>query len=81
MIAYTHLLEFMPDRESKVSGAFMLIDGLVYVISPLIYLNITNDLNFLFMIALTLNALSLIMFAGIRVPESLKFLLSKGRID
>jgi len=37
MIAYTHLMEFLPDRESKVSGLFMCLDGMIYVVSPLIF--------------------------------------------
>ena len=81
IVAYTHLLEFMPDRESKVSGAFMLLDGLVYVASPMVYLHVTKDLNFLFLIAATMNLLSMVLFAAMRVPESLKFLLSKNRFD
>jgi len=34
MIAYTHLMEFLPTRESKISGIFMFLDGLVIVITP-----------------------------------------------
>ena len=78
MIGYTHLIEFLPDRESKISGIFMLIDGLVYVISPLILTYITKDLDFFILVAFGLNLLSLILFALLRVPESLKYLLTNG---
>jgi hypothetical protein len=37
MIAYTHLMEFLPDRESNVSGLFMCLDGMIYMVSPLIF--------------------------------------------
>lgn len=81
MIGYTHLMEFIPDRESTVSGLFMCIDGLVYVISPLIYQHLTNDIDFFIIFACAMNAVSLVMFAALRVPESLKFLLSKNRVE
>jgi hypothetical protein len=38
MIAYTHLMEFLPAKESAISGYFMLIDGLIVVITPLLLL-------------------------------------------
>jgi len=36
MIAYTHLMEFLPGRVSTVSGLVFFLDGMVLVISPLI---------------------------------------------
>lgn len=82
MVAYTHLMEFLPLRESKISGSFMFLDGLIYVASPLIYVNITNDLDFFAAIALTLNVISLILFGIIMrgVPESLKWHICTGNI-
>jgi hypothetical protein len=79
MVGYTHLLEFLPDRESQISGTFMCIDGLVYVLSPILYKNVTNDLSFFIETSAIFCALSLIFFFLIRVPESMKFLLIKGR--
>lgn len=81
MIAYTHLMEFMTDRESRVSGTFMCIDGLVYVVSPLIDEYLTNDLNFFIQVAATLCFISIIIFKIIKVPESMKFLLVNGKSE
>lgn len=46
MVAFTHLMEYMTDWESTVSGAFMCIDGMVFVISPLIDVYVTNNMDF-----------------------------------
>ena len=81
MVAYTHMLEFMPLRESRVSGLFLCMDGLVYVYSPLLFKYLTNDLDFFLGIAITLNITALTMMVGVlRVPESLKWHLTKGHI-
>jgi hypothetical protein len=81
MVAYTHLMEFVPDRESLISGIFLFIDGLVFVVSPLILVYVTNDTDFFLLIAASLCCISLLLFAIIRVPESLKFLLSMNKYD
>lgn len=79
MVAYTHLMEFLPGRECKVSGILLFIDGLVMVVSPLILLYITKDLNNFLWIAFSLNMIALLLFILLRIPESLKFLLQKKR--
>jgi hypothetical protein len=80
MIAYTHMMEFLPDRESLVSGAFMCIDGLIYFISPLFFKYVSNDLNIMFLTSFVLNSVGLILFFTLKMPESLKFLLSQKLI-
>ena len=75
MIAYTHLMEYLPGRESKISGIFMFIDGMVVVVTPFLIHIISQDLNFLFIIALSFNILSLTLLLISRIPESTKFLL------
>jgi hypothetical protein len=77
MIAYTHMMEFLPDRESLISGSFMCIDGLIYFFSPLFFVYISNDLIFMFLISFLLNSIGLILFYSFKMPESLKFLLSQ----
>ena len=75
MIAYSHLMEFIPGRESKISGIFMFIDGLVIVVTPFMIHLISQDLNFLFISAIILNSISMTLFMLTRVPESTKFLI------
>ena len=75
MIAYTHLIEFLPGRECKISGLFMFLDGLVVVITPFMIHFISTDLNFLFRTSLIFNGMSLLCFMLMRVPESTKFLI------
>jgi hypothetical protein len=79
MVAYTHLMEFIPSRESGISGKFMFIDGLVVVVSPLILLTLTKRTADLLMISVILNSLAFVMFLVFRIPESIKFLLEKKR--
>ena len=81
MVAYTHLLELLPNRESSVSGAFMFIDGMVFVISPLLLQNVTNDLNVFLIIAAVMILFSLVLFHILGYPESLKYQLTKGKFD
>lgn len=81
MVAYSHLMEFLPGRECKVSGMLMFIDGLVLVVSPMLLLYVTNDLNHLMINALILNSVAVVLFLLLRIPESLKFLLDKGNIS
>lgn len=81
MVAYSHLMEFLPGRECKVSGILMFIDGSILVVSPLLLLYVTNDLDHLMFNALLLNFIALLLFLALRIPESLKFLLDKGRIS
>jgi type IV secretory pathway VirB3-like protein len=79
MIAYTHLMEFLPTRESKISGIFMCLDGLVIVITPFLIHLISQDLNMLLITALLFNVVSLIFFLITRIPESTKFCIQKQK--
>jgi MFS transporter, putative metabolite transport protein len=81
MIAYTHMMEFLPDRESMVSGTFMCLDGLIYFFSPLFFKNLSNNLDVIILLAFLMNLFGIIGFLIIKVPESLKFLITNGQID
>jgi hypothetical protein len=80
MIAFTHLMEYMTDWESTVSGAFMCIDGMIFVISPLIDVYVTNNMDFFIGLSTCLQLFGLSMFLVLRIPDSLKFLLVNGRM-
>lgn len=45
MIAYTHMMEFLPGRVTQVSGILFFFDGMILVVSPLVlmYLSINTD--------------------------------------
>lgn len=81
MIAYTHMMEFLPDRESSVSGLFMCLDGLIYFLSPLFLKNVSNNLDIMILVAFLLNFMAIIGFLLIKVPESLKFLVTSNQLD
>ena len=81
MIAYTHLMEFLPDRESLVSGVFMCLDGLIYFFSPLFFQYISSNLDLMFLLAFLFNMIGVSCFLAIKVPESLKFLLTSEKIE
>lgn len=81
MIAYTHLMEFLPGRISTVSGLVFFFDGMVLVVSPLILDYITSNTDVLLYIGLIINLFGLLIFSIWYVPESIKYLLEKGRFD
>jgi hypothetical protein len=79
MIAYTHLMEFLPGRIATVSGFIFFLDGMVLVVSPLILERISKDTDILLYIPLAINVLGLFVFAILYVPESVKYQLEKGK--
>jgi hypothetical protein len=58
----------------------MCIDGMVFVISPFIYVYITSNLDFFIALSICLQLIALSLFLVLRIPDSLKFLLFKGRM-
>ena len=45
MIAYTHLMEFLPGKVTEASGVLFFIDGMNLVFSPLILMYLTINTN------------------------------------
>ena len=81
LICYSHLLEFMPGRESKFTGQVLFMFEMVLILSPVYFLYISNDTWIFLYIALALNVISLILSESVYIPESLKFTLSKKKFD
>ena len=81
MIAYTHLMEFLPGRVSTVSGFVFFLDGMVLVISPLILQYVSKNTDILLYIPFGINILALLVFSVVYIPESTKYLLEKGRFE
>jgi hypothetical protein len=42
MVAYTHLAEFLPGRVSKMSALMLFLDGMILVVSPMVFQFVTN---------------------------------------
>lgn len=81
MIAYTHLMEFLPGRVTEMSGYLFFFDGMVLVVSPLILMYVTVNTNVFLWGGLLQNSIALLGFALIYIPESTVFLLEKDRLD
>ena len=81
MIAYTHLMEFLPGRVSTVSGLVFFIDGMVLVVSPLILEHVTKNTDLLLYIPFFINISGLLVFSIVYIPESVKYQLEKGKFD
>lgn len=81
MIAYTHLMEFLPGRVSTVSGVILFNDCFIMVTSPLILQYVTKDTDFMLYVGLVINIVGIIVFAVVYIPESVKYLLDKGRFE
>lgn len=73
MIAYTHLMEFIPHKIGSMSGFMIFLDGMVLVISPLILLYVTDNTDIFLWIAFGMNVVGLAGFIFMYIPESIKF--------
>ena len=81
MISYSHMMEFLPGRISAYSGYLLFTDGMVFVISPLILMYLTKNTDIFFYIPIAMNIIAVIIFSVVYIPESIKYLLEKGRFD
>lgn len=79
MIAYTHLMEFLPGKVSSMSGFMIFLDGMILVVSPLILQYVTNNTDIFLWLALGMNMVGLSGFILMYIPESIKFQLEIGR--
>jgi hypothetical protein len=75
MIAYTHLAEFLPGRVSKMSGLMLFMDGMILVISPMIFQYVTDQADLFLYAGLTMNVIGLLGFKLLYIPESIKYRL------
>ena len=75
MIAYTHLMEWIPGKESLISGVLFCFDGTLFLICPLVLLYVTNDTQIFVWIGLIINVVSIIILALVYFPESPIYLL------
>jgi hypothetical protein len=81
MIAYTHMMEFLPGRVTEVSGFLFFTDGMSLVLSPLLLQFITNNTFVFIWVGLVLNLLAIGGFMAVRVPESVIFLLENHKFQ
>jgi hypothetical protein len=81
IVAYSHLMEFIPGRVSSFSGIMLFFDGMVLVVSPVILKLISKNTDVLLYVPLSINLGALIIFAIFYIPESTKYLLEKGRFE
>jgi MFS family permease len=81
MIAYTHLMEFLPAKVSETSGILFFIDDFLQVICPLVLMYLTRNTNTFLWAGVIQNAFALLAFAYMYIPESTKFLLEKHRFE
>ncbi len=68
MIAYTHLMEFLPGRVSAMSGFMIFLDGMILVASPLILMYVTKNTEFFLWVGLLMNAFGLAGFVFLYIP-------------
>jgi MFS family permease len=79
MIAYTHLMEFLPEYVTLASGVLFFIDGMILVVSPLVLMYFTINTNIFLWAGVFQNVVGIAGFALLYIPESTKFLLEKER--
>ena len=81
MMAYTHLMEFLPGRGTEFSGYLFFTEGMLLVISPLILIFVTVNTDIFLWVGLIQNAIGIALFMVMYVPESTIFLLEKERFE
>lgn len=81
MMAYTHLMEFLPGRVTEYSGYLFFTEGMLLVISPLILIFVTVNTDIFLWVGLVQNAIGIALFMFMYVPESTIFLLEKERFE
>jgi hypothetical protein len=75
------MMEFIPGKKSLVSGLLLCIDGLVYIISPLIFIYLTKDGMIFLYIYFAINIISVVAFARVYFSESVKCDYSRVQYD
>lgn len=81
MVVYTHLMEFMPGRESFASGLTFGFQAISSLVSPLLLLYVIKNAQVLCWIALAMDILLVAAILIFYIPESSKYLLTRGNID
>lgn len=81
MIAYTHMMEFLPGRVTEISGYMFFIEGMILVISPLILQFVSNNTNIFLWVGLIQNLIAIGTFVAMKIPESVIFLLEKHKFN
>ena len=79
MIAYTHMMEFLPGKVTLVSGILFFIDGMILVISPIFLMYLTVNTNVFLWCGVGQNVIALAGFLLIYIPESTSFQLEKEK--
>lgn len=81
MIAYTHMMEFLPGRVTEISGYLFFTEGMILVVSPLILQFVSNNTNIFLWAGLIQNLIAIATFLTMRIPESVIFLLEKHKFE
>jgi hypothetical protein len=81
MMAYTHLMEFLPGRVTEYSGYLFFLEGSILVISPLILIFVTVNTDLFLWAGVIQNVIAIVTFLIMYIPESTIFLLEKEKFD
>ncbi|CDW82898.1 organic cation [Stylonychia lemnae] len=77
-VTYSHLMEFMGKRASFLTGLIFFCDSLIFIITPLIILNVSKNMNAIVGLALFSSILVLVLTFMNVFPESIIYNLSVG---
>ena len=81
MMAYTHLMEFLPGRVTEYSGYLFFTEGMILVVSPLILIFVTVNTDIFLWLGVVQNVIAIGLFVFMYVPESTIFLLEKEKFE
>lgn len=78
IIGYSYMMELLPGRESFYSGILFFIEGVMLIVTPVILVYITRNLQYFLFFCFLVNFISCIVFLAFRLPESVRFTLEKN---
>ena len=79
IVTYPHLMECMPPSlSSQISNYLFFLDGLVYMITPVILMTL-KDTKWLLILGAAMNVVALIGLCVIKQDESVRWCLTKEK--
>jgi hypothetical protein len=81
IIGYSYLLEILPGRESFYGGILFFVEGAVLIMTPVILVYVTKNLQYFIFFCFSVNVVACIVFLVVKLPETITFTLEKGKYE
>lgn len=72
-------MEYVTGYEAQISSLWMFYDGLILILTTSLFLTVSKNTFILLKIGLALNIFQFVLMSVFHLPESVKYLLSRGK--